>query len=469
MRPAKANKRRTRTALSRATFFGAALIALVSAATAWPFVVDDAFITFRYARHLVDGDGYVMNPGIVTDGVTGPLWLVPLVLGGAAGVSIPMLAGLLGVFFGLASALVLLWSMAGRSGGYAREVSAVFLALNGSYWVWAGAGLETGVATFAMTVLVASVVRSLPRWAPLLALMALPSLRPELVPAACLLGLQARGLPRSWSLSSLTTGVAAVALWRIWMFGTPIPLSAVAKGGSLSNGLMYGLSGVLFMSVGGAAYLAWRARKRRAARWVAGALLLHLAVVALAGGDWMPGHRLLVPLVPALALLVGWGCTAYRRALLVLAPTLALAASVSASTIIQARDAGLQRQARGPAIAAAVAEGPVALLDAGFLGWETGMEVVDLAGITDPVVARMPGNHVDRAVDVAYLEARRPATFLLHSQREPTIAEGNVSNFVGYPTESRLVRLPWFTRWYAPVEVHRYGSAYWYVRFERRE
>lgn len=464
MRPAKAKTRRT-----HVVFSGAALIALVSAVIAWPFVVDDAFITFRYARHLVDGEGYVMNPGTVTDGVTGPLWLVPLVLGGAAGASIPALAGLMGLVFALASAVLLLWSMSGRSGGYAREVSAVFLALSGAYWVWAGAGLETGAATFVMTVLVASVVRPLPRWAPLLALVALPSLRPELVPAACLLGLHARRLPRLWSLSALSAGVASIALWRGWMFGTPIPLSAVAKGGSFANGVMYGLSGALLMSVGGGAYLAWRARKRRAGRWVAGALLLHVVVVVVAGGDWMPGHRLLVPLVPALALLVGWGCTAYRRAALVLTPTFALAAALSVFTLAQARDAGLQRQVRGHAVAASIAEGPVALLDAGFLSWETDFEVVDLGGITDPMVARMPGNHVDRFVDVAYLEARRPATFVLHSLSQPTIAEGSVSNFRGYPTENRLVRLPWFTRSYEPVEVHRYSTGYWYVRFERRD
>ncbi|MFK7999045.1 MAG: hypothetical protein AB8H86_05585 [Polyangiales bacterium] len=464
MRPAKAKARRT-----RAVFLGAALIALVSAVIAWPFVVDDAFITFRYARHLVAGQGYAMNPAAVTDGVTGPLWLVPLVLAGALGFSIPTVAGVTGLLFAAGAGALLLWSMRGRSGGKAREVSAVFLALNGTYWVWASAGLETGAATFFVTVLVASVVRPLPRWAPAFALMVLPSLRPELVPVACLLGLQARRLPRLWSLASISLGVAAIAAWRIWMFGTPIPLSAMAKGGTLVNGASYVLSGAVLMTMGGGAYLAWRARKRRAARWVGLALLLHLVVVIVAGGDWMPGHRLLVPLLPALALLVGWGCTAYRRAAFVLVPTLVAAAALSAFTLTEARDAGLRRQVRGRPIAAAIEEGPVALLDAGFLAWETGYEVVDLGGITDPSVARMPGNHVDRSVDVAYLEARQPATFVLHSLSEPIITDGELSRFAGYPTESRLVRSAWFLRSYAPVEVHAYGEAYWYVRFERRD
>lgn len=464
MRPAKSKTRRT-----RAVFLGAAGVALLSTVYAWPFVVDDAFITFRYARHLVDGDGYAMNPGAVTDGVTGPLWLLPLALGGALGASIPLVAQLGGVLFAMAAAVLLLWSMTPRSGGPAREVSAVFLALNGTCWVWASAGLETGAATFVMTVLVAAVVRPLPKWAPLVALIVLPALRPELVPAACLLALHARRLPRLWALASVTLGVVGIAIWRIVMFGTPIPLSAMAKGGSLSNGITYALSGLLLMSMGGGAYLAWRARKRRAARWVGLALLLHLVVVVVAGGDWMPGHRLLMPLLPAFALLVGWGCTAYRRAPMVLVPTFVLAAALSAITLHDAHEAGLQREARGPAIAEAIEAGPVALLDAGFLGWQSGLEVVDLGGITDPNVARMPGNHVDRMIDVAYLEARAPAAFVLHSATEPTIGGGELANFFGYPTESRLVRLAWFTRSYEPVEVHPYGQGYWYVRFERRD
>ena len=36
----------------------------------WWFVADDAFITFRYARNLVDGHGLVWNPGEAVEGYT---------------------------------------------------------------------------------------------------------------------------------------------------------------------------------------------------------------------------------------------------------------------------------------------------------------------------------------------------------------------------------------------------------------
>lgn len=359
--------------------------------------------------------------------------------------------------------------MTARSGGRGCGLSALFLALTGTYWAWASAGLETGAATLVIATLVASVVRRMPTRAPLLALAVLPSLRPELVPAACVLAMHARRVPRRASLAALLVGLAGVCSWRIAMFGTPLPLSVMAKGGSLANGIDYVVSGVALMSMGGGLYLVWRAaRQRTAARWVTVALVVHVVVVAVVGGDWMPGHRLLVPMLPALALLVGWGSLGFRRAGWVVAPVLLLVAANGALTLNEARAAGALRETRGQAVAAAMERGPVGLVDVGFLGWESGLEVVDLGGITDPMVARMPGNHVDRVLDVAYLEARSPTAFVLHSITEPSIRDGDVLNFMGYPTETRLVRSAWFTRWYVPIAVHPYADAYWYVRFERR-
>ena len=45
--------------------------------------IDDAFITFRYSRNLLDGLGFVYNPGVFTLGTTTPLWtLLMAALGG---------------------------------------------------------------------------------------------------------------------------------------------------------------------------------------------------------------------------------------------------------------------------------------------------------------------------------------------------------------------------------------------------
>ncbi len=70
---------------SRLAPFVAALAVLVVGAAAWPYTVDDAYIVARYASRIASGDGYTMNDGHATDGVTGPLGLVPGVIASAAG------------------------------------------------------------------------------------------------------------------------------------------------------------------------------------------------------------------------------------------------------------------------------------------------------------------------------------------------------------------------------------------------
>lgn len=50
------------------------LIALVAHVLPGPRTIDDAFITFRYSRNLVTGEGFVYNPGVRTLGTTTPLY-----------------------------------------------------------------------------------------------------------------------------------------------------------------------------------------------------------------------------------------------------------------------------------------------------------------------------------------------------------------------------------------------------------
>ena len=67
------------------------------------------------------------------------------------------------------------------------------------------------------------------------------------------------------------------------------------------------------------------------------------------------------------------------------------------------------------------------------------VEVVDLGGLTDPVIARAPGGHLDKRVPLGHLVAREPRTLLLHSARRPeTDGEGRLVALAGYPVEQRV-------------------------------
>ncbi|MFI5307122.1 MAG: hypothetical protein ACHQ53_07215, partial [Polyangiales bacterium] len=294
-----------------------ALAVTVLAVLAWPYTVDDAFITARYAHNLASGLGYGMNAHVSSDGVTGPLWLLPGLLASTLGADPVSAAKGFGIACTALACFALLRRLQRRSRGTAAScVAGLVLALSPSLSTWAGAGLETGAATLLLTLAVLGATRRpLPAGLGLGASVGLLAwLRPELaLPCAVLLAhatlRHARAGRRAVVLAML--GVASVIAFRLASFGDWLPLAFRAKSGPLLHGLRYTLEGVVLASSLAGVVLCWLASRRgrsddRALLWVA---LAHLAAVVLTGGDWMPGYRLLVPALPIYAWLVGVGVT----------------------------------------------------------------------------------------------------------------------------------------------------------------
>jgi hypothetical protein len=57
----------------------------------------------------------------------------------------------------------------------------------------------------------------------------------------------------------------------------------------------------------------------------------------------------------------------------------------------------------------------VAALDVGRLGAATEADIVDLAGVTDPEIAVLPGGHTSKRVSAMFLLGRRPDTLILYA------------------------------------------------------
>jgi hypothetical protein len=87
---------------------GPALAALLARVLTGPHPIDDAYITFRYARNLAEGLGLVYNPGEWVLGTTAPLWAILLGAGYRLGFSdLPWLATVLsGLCDAAAAALI---------------------------------------------------------------------------------------------------------------------------------------------------------------------------------------------------------------------------------------------------------------------------------------------------------------------------------------------------------------------------
>ena len=498
---------RTRTLAAPAI---AASAVLAIGLAAWPYTVDDAFVLARYAARLAAGDGWTMNDGPPTDGVTGPLGLVPGVVAALLGRDPVFASKLTGLLAGaLAAALV------ARRAAPLTPSSALLPLLLASplLAVWSVAGLETGVAVLAAAVAAVAALGSVApdsregrkggneeeeeeeegaapatdsvsdsatygargRAVALgLSVGCLAWLRPELAPFCLVLLLSLRS-HRRWAWGLALTGAASVVFFRLSLFGHVLPLAAAAKPADLANGFGYVARAlVVVFGLGGAVPVVLAAREDPARRPLALALGAHLVSVALAGGDWMPGFRLFAPVLPAYAL-VASGAVARRlpgwRGWALLAGATAIPLASHAFVLPLARDAGEAREEAGAELADWLAAHGVrvALVDIGYLGWRSGLEVVDLGGITDPEVARAPGGHVAKALDVGWLAARDPDLFVLSSRIAPRVSEdGQLVSFLGHPVEHRVARTAWFRARYRVARVVRYSPSTTYVVLARR-
>jgi hypothetical protein len=206
------------------------------------------------------------------------------------------------------------------------------------------------------------------------------------------------------------TPFVVVAGLRSTIFGQALPLSAVAKPADSALGLRYALGGLLFS---GPAWLliGWRAYRetRPLTRASVLAFAVHLLALAQAGGDWMPFYRLFVPVLPSLVL-AGAELAERSSNLLValrLVPVLGAAWLLgsahgrSASQVWTHRAAVID--AARPVLAGARS---VAALDVGWVGAATAADIVDLAGVTDPSIARLRGSHTAKRLPEGLLEVR---------------------------------------------------------------
>ena len=165
---------------------------------AW-FLTDDAFISFRYVRNLLEGHGLVFNPGEYVEGYTNFLWVLELAaLWGLFGVRPEHAANWLSVAYTGGTLAALWWWLARAPTRHDRGFLAwLVLGLLGSsatFAVWtSGGGLETRQFTcFLVVAVVCLAVHRHQRWGLLAASLSLAAAaltRPEgLLLATCCFG-----------------------------------------------------------------------------------------------------------------------------------------------------------------------------------------------------------------------------------------------------------------------------------------
>jgi len=126
-------------------------LALVLRALPGPRTIDDAFITFRYSRNIIEGAGFVYNPGVQTLGTTTPLYtLLMAAAGGVFGAgpdSFPWYAlAVSALADALTAALLLLLARRLTGNVWAGALLGALWALAPASVTFAVGGMETSVA-----------------------------------------------------------------------------------------------------------------------------------------------------------------------------------------------------------------------------------------------------------------------------------------------------------------------------------
>lgn len=430
------------------------------------FLIDDAFISFRYARNWSELGVPSYNPGVEppVEGYSNFLWVLILRLAYGAGWSLEIASRVISAL-AAAGCLVLLNGLLLRAGAGALARTAGLLALGASapFAVWATGGLET--ALFALLLLStfaaqAAAVREgasgrLRGAATGLLALALAVTRPEgalwvVGCAAC--ARIARGAPaRTRDLAhgiTFALGFVLFLLWRRSVHGDWLPNTVHAKAGLSSETLARGARYVgtfLLLCPAMLLALAGGLLSGRLGLGLAGMLAGGLAYSAAAGGDWMPFFRFLAPVAP----FVAWGIAlAVADRPRVFAPLAAAAIAAGALPLydvhpvpesvresLDFRDfhvgytsewrrweignQNLERFSKiGRAFAQVAAPDETIVFGAiGAVGWYSKRFIYDRNGLVDREVARLPSDGStrsaghDKRVPRAWFTDRRPTFY----------------------------------------------------------
>lgn len=213
---------------------GLAALALAARLIPGARTVDDAYITFRYARNIVEGQGFVYNPGDPVLGTTTPLYTL-LLAGLALATGTRDFAALSVGFNALAGAFSvgLLYLVGRRAVGHcAPAAGAALLWAVAPYSVtFAIGGMETDLTIALLLASAYAYVAERPRAMATLSALALLA-RPDAALLLILLWfdltLRRRRIP--WREGLITLGL--LAPWLIYgalTFGSPLTISMAAK------------------------------------------------------------------------------------------------------------------------------------------------------------------------------------------------------------------------------------------------
>ncbi|HEX5051666.1 MAG TPA: hypothetical protein VFZ65_07845 [Planctomycetota bacterium] len=428
-------------------------------AEVWPFFADDAFISLRYADRLLAGQGLTWTDGERVEGYSNLAWVL-LCASFGAGLGTATAARVLGLL-GMGTALAL---FAWRFRHSPAAGIGVLLPATLAFAPWAIGGLELpllvlcatgGLLAYERAFAAASPAPALVRSGICFAVAALTRPDAPLLPAVLAITWFLCAWPRrregarplfEVAAFSLPVGVAMVGqlAFRVAYYGDWLANTSRVKvgdgAGLPAEGLAYVgdavvvMGGLWVLAALGAASARWQRAGPGFVAALVAATLAWVAYLIAIGGDFFPAFRLVVPLLPVLALLAGIGLERLangggRRALA--ASLLVIGATVACRLQARhhpekARVAAEVWEFDGLAIGGLLREAfastsPLVAVDAaGAVPWASRLPSLDMLGLCDAAIARDPlrapartsFERAHRRGSADYLLARAPDVFL---------------------------------------------------------
>jgi hypothetical protein len=437
----------------------AILLAIGMASPFLAYTVDDSFITYHYGQNLSAGLGPVFNVGERVEGYTSFSWMLLMAASLAIGLDPIVVSKVLGMLSTLAAGAMVFWSAfaVSRRPWQVGFIALFLLVLNAEVAVNSTSGLES---TFFMFWIAAAMARDLWEqrrasfpWSSLLFGVAALT-RPE---GIAFFGLhilfQAIVLRPKPARLLLPVGLFLLVvlphwLWRLAYYGQLLPATYYAKQSSLLYRLVTGGFYVFpFLIMFLVVLVAALRLRQKPSRYLVWMTLGGIAIAWWEGGDWMIGHRFLLPVVPAWSLLAADTVSSLYDRLLNRAGNAAwtparrnLAMGLIAAALLVLNVGQAVRFRQYTSIRAAGYERAhlalaywlderydagrtVALTDVGMIGYYSGLRIVDLTGLTDITIARAPGDIMDKVYNTSYILDQEPAVVVLVSLDDDLIPD----------------------------------------------
>lgn len=293
-----------------------------------PWMLDDSFISFRFAENFASGHGLVYNVGEKVEGYTCFLWVLLLALAKKIGFDIVFFSKIAGFTFSFLSLALLANShrFIKRIDHKISMTAVVFLGSCGAFTAWASSGMETAMFTFLTlwSVLLFYSLRESRSQRKFLLLgslsAALAMTRPEGMMIFVILFLhqmasdiKSRKTSYLYFLGSFLAIFVPYFIWRAHYYGFWLPNTFYVKVGfgihQIWRGLFYAakfilatcalLTPIVFFFFSGKQVF----KKHSEASPIPSIVILYTIYVVVVGGDSMPAYRFFTPILPLLCLL----------------------------------------------------------------------------------------------------------------------------------------------------------------------